>query len=301
MMTLESIQNIYPFKSHYVQLTNPKGKQTVRMHYLDEGHGEPVVMLHGNPTWSFMYRHLIKVLKPYNRCLVPDHIGCGLSEKPQQYPYYLQTHIDNTLNWLDQLKIGRFHLIVHDWGGAIGMGVATHWPARVKSLTILNSAAFLSERIPFRIALCRFPILGSFAIKYLNIFAGMATSMATAKGLDNESKMGYLYPYNNAKNRVAINAFVQDIPMHYKQVSYETLEGIQDNLWILANKPVLLAWGMKDFCFTPAFLNKWKEFFPQANVQCFADAGHYVLEDAKDEINAVIRRFIVANQSIKTS
>ena len=168
------LKEIYPFKPHFFTLPGQK----YRMHYVDEGSGETVVMLHGNPTWSFFYRNLIQFLKPMYRCLAPDHIGCGLSDKPQKYNYCLKQHIENTMQWLNGLNIGRFHLIVHDWGGAIGMGIATHWPASAQSLTILNSAAFLSDKMPLRIAACRIPFLGPWAIKHLNLFARSATYMA---------------------------------------------------------------------------------------------------------------------------
>ena len=106
----------YPFKKHTFELSG----QNVRMNYIDEGSGETVVMLHGNPTWSFYYRDLVSYLKPMYRCLVPDHVGCGLSDKPKNYNYCLQQHIDNTIEWLKGIKVGHFHLIVHDWGGARG-------------------------------------------------------------------------------------------------------------------------------------------------------------------------------------
>ncbi|MDR0647640.1 MAG: alpha/beta fold hydrolase [Puniceicoccales bacterium] len=298
MVSLASIRSLYPFKSHYVTLRAPHANVTHKLHYIDEGHGEPVVMLHGNPTWSFFYRNLVKNLNDFCRCLVPDHMGCGLSDKPQQYPYNLKTHIENTIQWLQSLSIGRFHLVVHDWGGAIGMGVATRWPARVKTLTILNSAAFLCDIIPFRIALCRFPLLGPWGIKHANLFAKCATYMASKKGLDAITKKAYLLPYQTSRERVAINAFVQDIPMDSRHPSYKTLEDIQNNLWILANKPSLLAWGMQDFCFTPHFLEKWKQFLPNAKTHCFDDAGHYVLEDASEEANEIIRKFIASHQSV---
>ncbi|MDR0392694.1 MAG: alpha/beta fold hydrolase [Puniceicoccales bacterium] len=298
MRSLASIHSLYPFKSHYVALRTSQANVTYKLHYIDEGQGEPVVMLHGNPTWSFFYRNLVKNLNDFCRCLVPDHMGCGLSDKPQYYPYNLKTHIENTIQWLQSLSIGRFHLVVHDWGGAIGMGVATRWPARVKTLTILNSAAFLCDHIPFRIALCRLPLLGICAVKYANLFAKCATSMASVKGLDAMVKKAYLLPYQAPRERVAIHAFIQDIPMSPKHPSYETLGDIQDNLWILANKPSLFAWGMQDFCFTPYFLERWKQFLPNAETRCFDDAGHYVLEDASEEANEVIRKFIAAHQSV---
>lgn len=289
---MKAIKSIYPFKSHYWELP---GRKKCRMHYLDEGQGEPVVMLHGNPTWSFFYRNLVQFLKPMYRCLVPDHIGCGLSDKPQDYPYCLQERVNTILDWLTDLKIGHFHLVVHDWGGAIGMGVATHWPASVQSLTILNSAAFLSDKIPFRIELCRLPWLGAWAVRHLNLFARAATWMASTQGLSDRIKQGYLYPYKTPQSRVAIDAFVRDIPMVPEHPSYEFLKQIQDSLWLLEQKPCLLAWGMKDFCFTPEFLSMWRNYFPGAKVCCFENAGHYILEDANEEVNLNIRQFLLKN------
>ena len=292
MAKVKTLKNLYPFKSHFYTLSS---QQHCRLHYVDEGTDEAVVMLHGNPTWSFYYRHLIKFLKPMYRCLALDHIGCGFSDKPQKYNYCLQQHIENALEWLKGIKIGHFHLIVHDWGGAIGMGIATRWPASVQSLTILNSGAFLSDKIPLRIALCRLPFIGPWAIKHLNIFAKAATHMAVCHPLDGATKAGYLYPYNKTEYRVAINAFVQDIPMSPSHPTYEVLEQIQENLWLLEQKPCLLAWGMQDFCFTPAFLEQWQHYLPHATVHRFENAGHYVLEDAKDEINPLIRRFLLSH------
>ncbi len=283
------LSRLYPFTSHFFDLTTPV---PCRMHYIDEGQGETVVMLHGNPTWSFYYRNLIVHLRSDFRCLAPDHIGCGLSDKPQNYPYRLQQHIENTLQWLKGLNVGRFHLVVHDWGGAIGSGIAIRWPASVQSLTILNSAAFLSPHIPLRIAICR-NRWGSWAIRHWNLFAKAATYMATQKKLPHEVKAGYLFPYRQPQDRIGIDRFVQDIPMEPSHPTYPILKNIQKNLWLLQNKPCLLAWGMHDFCFSPEFLSTWKTYFPHAQTYEWEDAGHYVLEDVQEEILPIIRHFIV--------
>lgn len=292
------LQKHYPFKNNYFELKN--GNSVIKMHYVDEGRGEPVIMLHGNPTWSFYYRHLIKTLSPFMRCLAIDHVGCGLSDKPQNYDYCLKNHIQNVIDWMDSLQIGRFHLIVHDWGGAIGMGVAIRWPARVKTLTILNSAAYLSESIPLAISMCRFPVLGTIAVKYMNLFAKTASLICAKNGLSNEVKNCYLLPYNSPKNRVAINAFVKDIPMHTNHPSYNTLANIEDNLWILNNKPILMLWGMRDFCFNKKFLTEWQNYFNKARTIKYENAGHYILEDEKDSANLEIKKFLAANQTAFT-
>ena len=290
----QNIARLYPFKSHFFTLNEQKSH---RLHYIDEGRGETVVMLHGNPTWSFYYRNLVLHLKSDYRCLVPDHIGCGLSDKPQSYNYCLQQHIDNILQWLKGINIGYFHLVVHDWGGAIGMGVATRWPASVRSITVLNSAAFLSQRMPFRIALCRTKI-GSWAVRHWNVFAKAATVMAVKEPLSPDVKAGYLYPYDSPQHRIAVDRFVRDIPMEPSHPSYEVLKNIQEHLWLLEGKPCLLAWGMRDFCFTPEFLSVWQQYFPKAESYQFQNAGHYVLEDAKEEILPLIRQFIAKHSEI---
>ena len=113
----EYLKKEYPFQQNSLNLHS-----AARMNYVDEGEGRPVVMLHGNPTWSFFYRNVIKMLAPHSRCIVPDHIGCGLSEKPATYIYHLKQHINNVVELVHHLELEEFDLIVHDWGGAIGMG-----------------------------------------------------------------------------------------------------------------------------------------------------------------------------------
>ena len=264
-----------------------------RLNYVDEGQGDPIVMLHGNPTWSFYYRNLIKGLNDKYRLIVPDHIGCGLSDKPQNYSYNLKNHIENVEKLLDHLKIKSFHLIVHDWGGAIGMGLATRYPERVKSITLLNTAAFTDTKIPTRINICKIPVVGERLVRHFNGFASPATFMAVENRLSSEVKKGYLLPYNNYKNRIATAKFVQDIPMSQKHESYATLLGIEKKLNLL-KCPKLIMWGGKDFCFNMHFYKRWKKFYPEAKSVVFEDAGHYVLEDKKDETLNHIKKFLAS-------
>jgi len=270
----------YPFSSHYLNLDD------ATMHYVDEGKGYPTLLLHGNPTWSFYYRNLINVLKVNYRCIAPDHIGCGLSDKPSNYDYTLEKHIGNIEKLINSLKIEKFNLIVHDWGGAIGMGVATKSPDKINSIVILNSGAFTFDFIPFRIAICKIPFFGEIAIRQFNLFVQAARYMATTQkgGLKGEVLRGYLFPYNNYKNRIAIHRFVQDIPMKPSHKSFLTLHNIEKGLGSLKNKKIVFIWGAKDFCFNTRFLKRWKEFFPNANDFVFEHAGHYVLEDASSEV-----------------
>ncbi len=266
------------------------------MHYLDEGTGEVIVMLHGNPTWSFMYRNFITQLRPEFRCIVPDHIGCGLSDKPQHYNYTLAQHIENVNRLLFHLKIDRFHLIVHDWGGAIGMGFAGRCDDRVDCIQLMNTAAFPNKEIPFRIAVCRYPILGEFLVRGLNAFAKGATYMAVKRPMSANVRAGYLFPYSSWENRIATHRFVKDIPMKPGHVSYANLVEIAKNLDTLKGKPIQILWGMQDFCFNTHFLKLWKEHFPKAKVTQFQQAGHYVFEDENEACVRLAHRFLIKQQ-----
>ena len=282
----EHIQPEYPFTSHWCTIDGNN------LHYVDEGEGRAVVMLHGNPTWSFYYRNVVKSLSPSLRCLALDHLGCGLSDKPQEYDYSIKNHISTALAWIEELGLDSFDLIVHDWGGAIGMGVARRIPDKIGKLVILNTAAFNMNRIPKRIAICRVPVLGDFIVRGLNGFAGPALSMAVKKPLTKIVKEGFILPYNNWSNRIANLRFVQDIPHNANQESFQELAAIEAFLPDLFDRPMLIGWGLHDFCFDQIFLEKWKYFFPNAKVLAYPDAGHYVLEDEKESLIPEINSFL---------
>ena len=263
-----------------------------RISCVDEGQGLPVVMLHGNPSWSYLYRRLILGLRENYRCVAPDHLGCGLSDKPQEYSYRLADHIANLEQVLDQRGIGRCVLVVHDWGGAIGMGWAVRNPDRVAGLVVMNTAAFRSNRIPLRIAVCRWPLLGAVLVRGLNLFARGAIQMAVVKSMEPGVAAGFLAPYDSWASRVAVHRFVQDIPLHPGHPSWPTLLQIEDGLERLAGKPMLLCWGGRDFCFGDGFYQEWRRRFPEAERHYFPEAGHYLLEDAFPEIEGRVREFL---------
>jgi haloalkane dehalogenase len=248
-------------------------------------------MLHGNPTWSFFYRNLAKHFSKSNyRVIVPDHMGCGLSSKPQDYNYSLEKHVENIIKLVDELKLKNINLIVHDWGGAIGMGLATARPDLIKRIVIMNTAAFRSIEIPWRINVLRNPI-GEWFIRSFNGFAGPATIMAVTKKMKPEIKKGFVFPYNSYESRIATAKFVRDIPMDDQHPTYKTLNNIENKLKSL-DKPVLILWGEQDFCFTMNFQKKWMEFFPQAKVKTYSDAGHYLTEDKPIEVQNEIETFL---------
>ncbi len=270
----------YPFQSHYHTIGSH------RIHYVDEGQGDTIVMVHGNPTWSYYYRRLISLLAKEHRVIAIDHMGCGLSDKPQKYNYCLQNHIDNLDSLLQHLGVETFSLVVHDWGGAIGMGVAAKNPHLLTRAMVLNTAAFRSQRIPFRISVCRWPIIGEPLVRGLNGFAGPSVFMAVSRKMDKEVARAFLAPYDSWHNRVAVSAFVKDIPLTPAHPSYKSLLYVEQGLEKLQERqlPMLICWGGKDFCFNKTFYDEWCERFPEAETHYFSESGHYVLEDSFEAI-----------------
>ncbi|MCR6656945.1 MAG: alpha/beta fold hydrolase [Opitutus sp.] len=284
------LAQLYPFSPH--SLTTPAG---ARMSYLDEGprNDEAVLMLHGNPTWSFYYRELVQALSPRVRCVAPDHIGMGLSEKPQDYDYSLERRIADVEHLVAELDLRKIHLVVHDWGGAIGFGFAARHPELIGRIVVLNTAAFASEHIPGRIALCKAPVIGPLLVRGFNGFAWPATWMSMhRRALSADEKRGFLFPYDSWANRVAVSAFVQDIPMSPQHRSWRTLQGVEQGLLRFRAHSALVIWGGRDFCFNDHFLERWRTALPAADVHRIADAGHYVLADANTEVIPKIVSFL---------
>jgi pimeloyl-ACP methyl ester carboxylesterase len=285
-------KKLYPFESHYFD------RQGLRLHYLDEGAGDPVVMVHGNPSWSFYYRNLVLALRGQFRCIVPDHIGCGLSDKPgdDQYSYTLKSRVDDLEALLDSLQIKRCTLVVHDWGGMIGMAYATRHPDRIARLVVLNTAGFrLPERkpLPWQLGLVRNTPLGALMVRGGNAFArGAAWVGCQRERMPKDVRDAYCAPYDSWKNRIATLRFVQDIPLKAGDAGYDIVTGVEEHLSRFRATPTLICWGAKDFVFDDHFLREWQRHLPEAEVHRFADAGHYVLEDASKEIIPLVQGFL---------
>jgi len=290
------MSELYPFKNNFLELSG------LKYHYLDEGEGDPVVMVHGNPSWSFYYRNLAKALRDRYRVIVPDHIGCGLSEKPADadYAYTMKSRIDDLEALLEHLDIReRITLVVHDWGGMIGMGYAIRHPQRIARLVILNTAAFhlpAEKEFPKALQICRDTAFGAFLVQRLNLFAvGAALVGCKRNPIPPQIRSAYCAPYNSAKNRIATLRFVQDIPLKPDDPGYDLITEIATGLKQFAHLPMTICWGLKDFVFDHHFLKEWTTRFPDAEVHSFDDCGHYILEDAQDEVIPIIEQFLAAH------
>jgi pimeloyl-ACP methyl ester carboxylesterase len=285
------LKEVYPFTPSRYCLDSGHS-----LSYLDEGKEDslPTIFLHGNPTWSFYYRKAVLAWRELGRCIVPDHLGCGLSDKPssKEFSYQLKDHANNIRNLINSLHIENFNLVMHDWGGAIGMTAFGDEPERVRKIVLLNTAAFPSIDVPRRILFCRLPLLGEFWVRAMNGFAFPATWMGSAKGLSESTKKGLLFPYHNWKNRIAIWKFVRDIPHEKNHPSKTVLEKTSQQLANFTGTPSMACWGMKDFCFHGGFLNEWKKRWPNLDVHRLEDSGHYVLEDSFEDVRSKVEPFL---------
>lgn len=283
---MESWRSLYPFTSQYFAIDG------VRMHYVDEGEGRPLLMVHGNPTWSFYYRRLIEAFRGNYRAIGVDHVGCGLSDKPSNHPYQLSDRIDDLTALVQKLDLRDATLLAHDWGGAIGLGTVQRMPDRFSQIVLFNTAVFPPHFIPKRISACRIPLLGTLGMRGFNLFARAALWMAVEdrKRLPKPVRDGLIAPYDNWANRRAIDAFVKDIPRP-NDPTWTVLEKIEEGLADLGQK-CLLIWGMKDWCFDTTCLEKLQTLLPHAEQHPIPTAGHYVVEEAADEIIETLRPFL---------
>jgi haloalkane dehalogenase len=270
------------------------------MSYLDEGprDGEVVVMLHGNPSWSYYWRNLVAGLSDRYRCIVPDHIGMGLSDKPDdsRYAYTLQSRVDDVAALLDHLGIsGPITLAVHDWGGMIGFGWALSHAAQVKRLVITNTAAFpmpAAKRMPWQIALGRDWKIGEWIIRGFNAFSAGASWIGVEQRMPADVRRAYVAPYDTWANRISTIRFMQDIPLSPADRAWPLLEAAGKALPGFADRPAFIGWGLKDFVFDRHFLDGFRAALPRAEVRAFDDAGHYVLEDKAKVLVPAIREFL---------
>ncbi|MBP6627461.1 MAG: alpha/beta fold hydrolase [Arenimonas sp.] len=283
----------YPFTPR--TFTHPNG---LNQSYLDEGSGAPVVMLHGNPSWSYYWRHLVLGLRDGYRCIVPDHIGMGLSDKPDdaRYGYTLRNRVQDLDRLLDHAGVGdNVTLAVHDWGGMVGFGWALKHAARVKRLVILNTGAFplpADKPLPWQLNLGRNWALGEWLIRGANAFAAGAARDGVVTPLAPEVKRALLAPYDSWANRIATVRFVQDIPLAAGDRAWDLVADAGRRLPEFANRPTFIGWGLKDFVFDQHFLAAFTKALPKAEQHVFEDAGHYVLEDKAALLVPAIRTFL---------
>lgn len=262
----------YPFTPHYIDLA------AGRMHYIDEGHGAPIVFVHGTPTWSFLYRDLIKCLSPQYRCIAPDHIGFGLSDKPTDWTYRPRDHAQNLSTLIEQLDLQNIILVVHDFGGPIGLSYAINNPEHVSQMIIFNSWMWsLADNQQARQAysLLRRPI-GKWLYMQLNLSPRFLLPFlwANKATLTPAVQRAYTSIHRQPQERLGMY-----------RLACALLESTEwyNELWQrreqLAHIPTLLLWGLKDATFGST-LDRWRAIVPDAQVISFPSIGHFVMEEA---------------------
>jgi haloalkane dehalogenase len=291
-MSEPSWKPLYPFEGKRVDLGG------YSMHYLDEGKGELVLMLHGNPSWSFYYRELVKALRPTHRCLAPDHVGMGLSDKPgeDRYKYTLKSRVDDLDAFMERVAPeGPVTLVVHDWGGMIGMSWAVRHPERVKAIVASNTACFRLPRektLPPLLSLLRGGAAGLVLRGSRRARRAVLRTCVVKRALTPEIEEAYLSPCEGWRESLAVHRFVQDIPLGPGDPAWDLIAGVESQLDVFARTPMMLVWGMKDWVFDEHFLHGWTRRFPRADARRFWDCGHFLLEDSPEEAVAMIAGFV---------
>ena len=285
---------LYPFPSRFATVgrTGAGASQGHRMHYVDEGSGPVVICLHGNPTWGFLFRNLIASLRQDFRVIVPDHVGCGLSDQPKDVYFTASDRIAHLEDLLEQLGVGRFSLVMHDWGGPIGTGLAVRRPADVERLVYFNTTLAEMALLPGMIRRAASPLIGRLLTQHTMRFVKLLTSFGAVHTLPPEIKQGYHRPYRTRDSRRAIWGFVRDIPFTPSHPTAPLMADMVARLPTLAAKPVKIIWGMNDPCFHPGILRHVAAHFPQADVVKIPAASHLVLEDAAKQSLAEVQAFL---------
>ena len=270
-------KNEYPFQNHFYQ--TPIGK----LHYVDEGQGEPIVFVHGNPGWSFEFRNIIKELSKTNRCIAPDHIGFGLSDKPTNWDYLPIHQAENLEKLVDSLNLSNITLVVNDWGGPIGLSYAIKYPEKIKKIIILNTWLWSVEHDPYykKFSKMMGGAFGRFMIKRFNIFGKMVVkkSVGDKKKLSKEIHKHYYKHLEKPSDRKGCYVFPKEIIGSSKWL---------DALWQQRQKinsiPTTIIWGMKDIAFREKELNYWVANWKNTKVIKLDTVGHFPQEEAPDKI-----------------
>ncbi|MAG44853.1 alpha/beta hydrolase [bacterium] len=275
----------YPFKSHFFKTS------IGNMHYVDEGKGDPIIFMHGNPSWSFEFRYLIKEFSKTHRCIAPDLIGFGLSDKPADWLYLPKEHFKNIDQFLESLNLKNITLVVGDWGGPIGLSYAINHPGKIKNIIITNTWLWPVKYDWYYQAFSRLAggPMGRWLIRKYNFFAKniVKSAFGDKSKLTPEIHKHYLMPLGKPKERKGCWVFPKQIIG-----SSDWLNSLWNKYDVLKNKNILIAWGMKDIAFRKKELNRWIQAFPNAKVTRYEDAGHFVAEEKPNELIAEMKSIL---------
>ncbi len=281
----ETFEGTFPYIPHYQEIND------FQMHYVDEGAGEPIVMFHGMPTWSYLYRNFIESLSKNNRVVVPDQMGFGKSDVPQDKPYRLEQHLDNTIKLLVGLDLHDITLVVQDWGGPIGIGFGVHHPERIKRMVIMNTSIGVMKEgsKPWYQPLVEKGIYES----VISNIGDLVKSGIYNKNMVNGIMLkAYNAPFPDKESLIGAFAWPKDIPVGDSHPSAAIMKKIRNNLDVLKDKQKILIWGMKDPIFPIKTISWWEKSYPGIKKFEIENASHFLQEDAPQEIIHIIQNFI---------
>lgn len=273
--------DLFPFESHFVET------DTARLHYIDEGEGPVLLMLHGNPTWSFLYRNIIAGLRDSFRCIALDYPGFGLSKPIKAtYDYRPASHADVVEQFVTKLDLVEVTFVLQDWGGPIGLTVASRLPERVRGFVLGNTFAWPLNGDPHFEKFSRRTsgIFGRFAIRNANAFVNLAIPAGITRTLSRAEMAAYRDPFPTRRSRRPTEVLPREL-----LESRDLLYDLERALPKLAKTPTLLAWGDQDIAFRHKELRRFKLAFPNHTFVPLPGAGHYIQEDAPDQITEAIR------------
>jgi pimeloyl-ACP methyl ester carboxylesterase len=285
----ETFDGTFPFKPHF------KTINAFRMHYVDEGEGEPIVCLHGEPTWGYLYRKFIPPLSKTNRVIVPDHMGFGKSDVPRDKPYTLAQHVDNLTRLLLDLNLSDITLVGQDWGGPIMFGFAVNYPDRIKGIVIMNTGIGVYPE-GTRTWVSDMVEKGT----YENILGNLKKTLpglltgGVAKGTKVTETMirAYTAPFPDKASCRGALAFPLDIPVGRNHPSAPLMHSILERRNILRDKGKVIIWGLQDPVFPRLVLDWWHKAYPGTETHELPEASHFLQEDVPDKIVNIIQRFL---------
>jgi haloalkane dehalogenase len=277
-------RELFPFESHFAEIGG------ARVHYIDEGQGPVFVGMHGNPTWSFLYRHIVNGLRDRFRCIALDYPGFGLSTAPSGYHYTVAEHCRVVEGFVTQLDLDGITMMVQDWGGPIGFSVAVRHPERFRAFVIGNTFGWpvrgekTFERFS-KLMGSDFP--GGLLVKQLDLFTKVfVPGGIKRKKLSQAEKDMYKRPHPTPASRIPVHVMPREI-----LAAHELLLEVEQGLPRVAHLPALIVWGDRDQAFKEPQRRRWESTFPHHKTVILKGASHYIQEDAPEEIVAAIREW----------
>lgn len=277
-------RNEYPFAAHTLEVEGG------RMHYVDEGDGPPVVMVHGTPTWSFLYRHLIKDISRNYRCIAMDHLGFGLSDKPAGWSYRAADHARNVAALIERLGLKDLTLVAHDFGGSIGLSYAIDHPENVSRMVLFNTWMWpFDDPTALRVGKLMGGPIGKLLYTRLNF-----SPRVIVKGAWGDKRT--LTPALH-RHYTAVHPTPQDRYGMW-MLAREVVEAAPwwQSLWDrrdrIADIPALLLWGMRDPAIKPDNLARWQGCLNDAQTITFPATGHFVPEEQPAAVGAAVGEFL---------